>query len=206
MSKSAECARAAARALSDVPNQLAALEEMSHLELAEKHRELYGEPTRSRHRGYLKKRLAWRVQELAEGGLPQSALAKIAELGDGLPQRWRMREAAQAAQATPAARAQVVAFPPSRPRDPRLPSAGTVLRRIHKGVVHEVVVGLDSFEYAGERFKTLSAVARRIAGAGWNGYLFFGLTKKAAGPTPKTVAAPPPSALAAHPAHREVQP
>ena len=180
MSKTAASARAAARALGDVPSQLAALEEMSVPKLAEKHRELYGEPTRSRNRDYLKKRLAWRIQELAEGGLPESALAKISELGDALPQRWRRREAAPAVRATHVAGA--LAPAPQQRRDSRLPPPGTVLRRVHQGVEHEVTVGLDSFEYAGERFKTLSAVAKRIAGGPWNGYLFFGLTKKAAQP------------------------
>ena len=191
MSKTAARARDAARALGDVPSQLAALEGMGVPALAEKHLELYGEPTRSRNRDYLRKRLAWRIQELAEGGLPQSALAKIAELGDGLPPRWRMREAA------PLAQAQAPAAQQHHPRDPRLPPAGTVLRRVHQGVEHEVTVGLDSFEYAGERFKTLSAVARRITGGAWNGYLFWGLTKKAAHA---------PSASSTRPAQREEQP
>ena len=145
----------------------------------------------------MKKRLAWRIQELAEGGLPESALAKISDFGDGLPQRWRMREAAKAAHAAQPAGTQAPASQQSHPRDARLPPPGTVLRRVHQGVEHEVTVGLDSFEYACERFKTLSAVAKRIAGTGWSCYLYFGLTKKAA---------PAPSASSSRPAQREEQP
>src|SRR5690606_30424753 len=64
--------------------------------------------------------IAWRIQELAEGGLSASALARITELGDQMPERWRMRLAPT--DATPA--------PALEPRDPRIPPVGTVLRRV----------------------------------------------------------------------------
>lgn len=165
MANTPERARTAARALADVPTQLAALERMSVAELAERYRDLYGEPTHSRNKDHLRKRLAWRIQELAEGGLPQRALAKIAELGDELPERWRMRQAAL--HPTPAA----------QQRDPRLPPPGTVLTRLYQGVEHRVTVREQGFEYQGEFYKTLSRIARRITGTAWNGYGFFGLQK-----------------------------
>jgi hypothetical protein len=170
MTKTATRARANARELGDVPTQLAALETMSVGQLAEKWRELYGEPTRTRNKYYLKKRLAWRVQELAEGGLSASALARIAELGDQMPERWRMRQAPPTGDAAPTTALE--------PRDPRVPPVGTVLRRVHDGVAHEVTVCGEGFEYGGERFKTLSAVAKHITGTPWNGFLFFGLKKR----------------------------
>jgi hypothetical protein len=169
MPNTAERARVAARELADVPAQLAALERMSVAQLAEKYRELYGEPTQSRNKDYLRKRLAWRIQELAEGGLPQRALAKIAELGDELPERWRMRQAALQPSAPAAA--------PASQRDPRLPPPGSVLTRLYQGVEHQVTVREEDFEYQGESFKTLSRIARRITGTAWNGFLFFGLQK-----------------------------
>jgi hypothetical protein len=53
---------------------------------------------------------------------------------------------------------------------------GTVLTRVFDGVEHRVrVVGLRDFEYQGRRFKSLSAVARAIAGCPWSGPVFFGL-------------------------------
>jgi hypothetical protein len=168
MPNKAERARAAARELADIPAQLVALERMSVAELAEKYRELYSEPTRSRNKAYLRKRLAWRIQELAEGGLPQRALAKIAELGDELPERWRMRQAAL----QPTLPAE-----PGLQRDPRLPPPGTVLTRLYQGVEHRVTVREQDFEYQGESYKTLSRLARRITGTPWNGFLFFGLQK-----------------------------
>ena len=170
MSKTTARARANARELGDVPTQLAALEKMNVGQLAEKYRELYGEPTRTRNKEYLRKRLAWRIQELAEGGLPASALERIAQLGDDLPERWRMRQAAHERNAGPAQ--------PLEPRDPRVPPVGTVLHRVFNGVAHEVTVCSEGFEHGGERFKTLSAVAKHITATPWNGFLFFGLKKR----------------------------
>lgn len=167
-------ARAAMRELGDVPTQLAALESMTVGQLAEKWRELYGEPTRTRNKDYLKKRLGWRIQELAEGGLSQGALARIHQLGDQMPERWRMRMTRPATTENEAP----TLLQPVEPRDPRLPPPGTVLRRVFEGVAHEVTVCNEGFEYDGTRHKTLSAIAHHITGTRWNGFLFFGLKKR----------------------------
>ncbi len=165
MSPALDRARRAARDLSTVPAQLAALEQMTVTELVAKYRELYGEPTRTRNKDHLRKRLAWRIQELAEGGLSEEAKRRVAELGVELPERWRRKLADAVPQVERA------------PRDPRLPGAGSVLMRVHQGVEHRVTVMEDGFDYAGERFNTLSAVAKRITGTPWNGFTFFGLAK-----------------------------
>jgi hypothetical protein len=60
-------------------------------ELVAKYRELYGEPTRSHNRDYLRKRLSWRVQELAGGGVTASTLELISNLSDAIPEAWRQR-------------------------------------------------------------------------------------------------------------------
>lgn len=177
MMNAAARARANARALGDVPSQLAELDTMNVGALAEKYRELYGEPTRSRNKDYLKKRLAWRIQELAEGGLSQSALARIQQIGDQLPERWRMRLGQPEGAPQPLADAAPV-VQALEPRDPRVPPVGTVLRRVFDGKTHEVTVCAEGFEYAGRRYKSLSAVATEITGTRWNGYLFFSLRKR----------------------------
>ena len=59
------------------------------------------------------------------------------------------------------------------PRKPLKP--GIVLTRIWQGVLHQVQVTNQGFEYRGERFASLSEVARRITGSRWSGPLFFGL-------------------------------
>ncbi|WP_141620341.1 DUF2924 domain-containing protein [Myxococcus sp. AB036A] len=168
-----ETARAARKQLADVPQQLAALASMSVPDLAEKYLELYGEPTRSRNRDYLKKRLAFRIQELAEGGLSARAVARISELGDKLPERWRMRQVEETKPATPPP-------PPPAPapvdgRDARLPPPGTVLTRVFKGTHYRVTVREDGIEYEGQLHRSLSSVAKLITGTAWNGFSFFGL-------------------------------
>lgn len=160
MQHSIEQARQSLRQLGALDLQLSALAQMDTPTLIATYEQLYGEPTRSRNRDYLRKRLQWRVQELAKGGLPQSALDRIASLGDELPERWRQREAATREHSTTS-------------RDPRMPPVGSVLRRIYQGICHEVVVEAVGFVYRGERFKSLSAVAKRITGKVWNGYTFF---------------------------------
>jgi len=161
------------RATADLTTQLAALLTMSVGELAERYREVYGEPTRSRNKDYLRKKVAWRIQEQAEGGLTPRALARIAELAPGAPVRWRTPMPAF----PPAVEAPAEPEPPPL-RDPRLPPVGTVLVREHQGTLHSATVLAEGFEYAGERFPSLSAIARRITGTPWNGYLFFNLERR----------------------------
>lgn len=61
---------------------------------------------------------------------------------------------------------------------PRKLTPGTRLVRDWHGVGHTVIVREDGFEYDGKHWKTLTAVARAITGAHWNGPLFFGLTQR----------------------------
>ena len=185
MTKTTARSRAEMRRLDDMPSQLAALETMNVPALAEKYRELYGEPTRSRNRAYLKKRLAWRIEANFQGDLSQGAIARIQQLGDQLPERWQMRlgqPASEPAAASDAATKLEAALSTAttEPRDPRVPPVGTVVRRVFDGKTHEVTVCVEGFEYEGRKYKTLSAIANQIAGSRWNGFLFFGLKKRGA--------------------------
>lgn len=122
----------------------------------------------------MRRRLAWRIQAEAEGGLSQKALDRIAALAP--PVRSVIRVTPTPSTSSSAATPDDAALPspgPQRDRDPRLPPPGTVLRRMHKGVEHEVLVGVDMFEWGGHRFGSLSAVARAITGSKWNGYGYF---------------------------------
>ncbi len=161
-------------AVATVSEQLAALEKMTVGELVVKFREVFGVPTRTRNKSYLRKKVGWRIQELAEGGLSPRALAKIEELAPQAPVRWRTTQPSAEAAVT------VVAAPRLDPdRDPRLPAPGSVIVRVHKGVEHRVTVLDDGFEYKGERHQTLSQLAIVITGTPWNGYLFFALQSRA---------------------------
>jgi hypothetical protein len=154
-----------ARKIDPLHRELLALETMSVGELAAKYLEVFGEPSRSRNKAYLQKKIAWRIQELAEGGLSERAKRRIHELAKDAPIRQR----------PPRGTSPVLGGPV---RDPRLPKAGTVLRRTHGGREHLVTVHVDDFEFGGKRYASLSAIAKAITGTNWNGLLFFGLTKR----------------------------
>ena len=102
----------------------------------------------------LRRRLAYELQARALGDLP-------AEI-----QR-RLRRLHQSFKADPQHR--------PLPRRPLKP--GIVLTRSWQGVLHQVQVTDQGFDYHGERFTSLSEVARRITGTRWSGPLFFGLKK-----------------------------
>ena len=160
-----------------VTAQIEALRRMTVGELRVKWRELYGEYTRSCNRAYLWRRLAWRVQELAYGGLSDRAKARIEELNrDGdlrmLPPRgWQPPTNGNGDQPGP----QQQQWPL---RDPRLPRPGSTLTRRYRGHEIRVLVLDDGFEYEGRHYASLSALAREVTGQRWNGLLFFGLTKR----------------------------
>ena len=118
-----------------VTAQINELRQMKVSELRVKWRELYGEDTRSCNRAYLWRRLAWRVQELAFGGLSERAKARIAELNrdDDLrmlpPRGWQPPTNGNGDQTGPQ--------DTRRPlRDPRLPRPGATLTRHYRG--HEI--------------------------------------------------------------------
>jgi Protein of unknown function (DUF2924) len=61
---------------------------------------------------------------------------------------------------------------------PRL-KAGAVLLREWHGTAHRVGVLESGYEYHGQRFNSLSEIARRITGTRWSGPLFFGVKRRA---------------------------
>ena len=125
-------------------------------ELKQLWRDLYDTAPPAYSRRFLEKRLAYRLQELAYGGLKTNTIKRLEQLGeqlDGGKKRVRSRRA-----------------------DDR-PVAGTRLIREWQGTPHEVIVQPDHFEYQGTRYKSLSSVARAITGTIWNGWAFFGLRK-----------------------------
>ena len=61
---------------------------------------------------------------------------------------------------------------------------GTVLTRTYRDRVIQVTVLPKGFEWEGQMYRSLSAVAKAVTGAHWNGHLFFGLKKSASGDVP----------------------
>src|SRR5580704_12570790 len=138
--------------------------------LRQKYREVFGEASRSNHKDFLFRRIAWRLQANAEGGLSERARRRALEIANDADLR------ISAPKSEPSDRTAVGTV--GGRRDPRLPASGTLLTRDFKGQTHVVKVLTDAFEYEGRTYRSLSAIAREIAGTRWNGLLFFGLTRE----------------------------
>ena len=152
----------------NIIHTIADMKEMTVAQLKEKYREVFGVDSTVTNKTHLWKKIAYRLQEIKHGGLSPEAQTRLEELGKEAPERLfgkRKQNVKAGASSNIAA----------MPRDPRIPPVGTVIKRTHQGVEHRVVVLENGFEYEGCTYKSLSAIARKITGTGWNGFGFFGL-------------------------------
>lgn len=156
----------------DVSSVVNALDTMNARELRAKYREVFKEDSRSHNVAYLRKRIAYRVQERAYGGLSERAKARIQELVADTPIRRRGLKLARPKDTEVPLPAAV-----APKRDPRLPPVGSTLRRQYGKAHHVVLVQEDGFVFRGQKHESLSRIARMITGTSWNGFVFFGLTK-----------------------------
>jgi hypothetical protein len=160
----------------NLEKEVARFRQMTVIELRARYAELFGEPTGVTNKGWLCKRLAWRLQALAEGDLSERARRRASELACDadlrlLPPRQQRAQSLEPGQTLAAVMAQ------DRP-DPRLPPPGTVLLRKYRGESLQVKVLPEGFEYQGEGYPSLSAVAKAITGSHCNGFLFFRLNAR----------------------------
>jgi hypothetical protein len=73
----------------DIGKELARLGRMTVGELRERYRAVFGEETRSGNKDFLRKRIGWRIQALAEGGLSERAHRRAEELANDADLRIR---------------------------------------------------------------------------------------------------------------------
>ena len=137
-----------------IPARLSALKTTSTPDLKQQWRDLFETEPPPFNRRYLESRLAYRIQELAYGGLKPETVRRLEKLGEELDGGIKAKRQTRA--------------------DVR-PISGTRLIREYQGVEHCVTVRDDDFEYQGRPYKSLSAIARAITGTQWNGVVFFGL-------------------------------
>ena len=157
----------------EIYEQIEALRHQTNVALRTRYRELFGEDTRSLNHAHLFRRIAWRLQALAEGDLSQRARERASELAADADLRLRpprrfWNDLADAREAALSRR---------RHRDPRLPEAGTTLERKYRDQTIQVKVLDDGFEYEGKQYDSLSSIASTVTGMRWNGFSFFGLNK-----------------------------
>ena len=152
--------------------QLRALQTATAADLADRYVALFGKPPRVRNRAWLLRQVAWKLQERELGGLSERARTRLNELLSkiDLP----LRDA------------------PPPPRRPTAPASTTPAARDHRELVPGTeltrkwrdqdirvrVLDDGGFDWNGARYGSLSAVAKAITGASWNGRLFFGLVDR----------------------------
>jgi len=144
--------------------EIKALRDMSVTEVQRRYEEVIGKSTRSRNgpalRGTIARRLAERVREGAS------------------PTERRRIQRALADATTPRT------APTPIPHDPRIPPVGSVLKKRHGDALIEVKVTRSGFTFRGRAYRSLSAIAREVTGARWNGLLWFGLRPRQRGKQP----------------------
>ena len=142
----------------DIAAEIIRLESLALDRLREEWRRLHQTPPPKRlSRDILLRGITYKMQENAIGGLSKAILRRLQ---------------------TPAP----TEAPSANKRRPR-PSfkPGTRLVREWHGVTHTVVILADGVEWRGQRYRSLSVVAREITGAHWSGPRFFGLKEKRRG-------------------------
>jgi len=153
------------------------IDELSRMtvgQLRQKYVEVFGEETRSNHKQFLFRRVAWRIQAIAEGGLSERARRRALEIANEADLRIRAPKTMFGPDVIMDPKLSVSRKVAAV--DPRLPPPGTYLEREYKGRRVIVKVLADGFESEGKIYRSLSAIAREATGTKWNGFLFFNLT------------------------------
>ena len=157
------------------------LQKATLAELRQRYHELFGEEPGPMRKPRLFRRLAWRLQAASEGGLSERArqraltIAQDADLRIQGPQQFfsDLENSLGPSRSTP------VGY------DRRVPLPGTVLSRRFRDRTIMVKVLPCGFEYEGQHYRSLSAIASHVTGTRWNGLLFFGLTTRKPVPLPE---------------------
>jgi hypothetical protein len=158
----------------NVGKEVAAMQRMSVTELREKYAEAFGEATNANNKGWLVKRIAWRLQAMTEGSLSERARKRAAELANDAD----VRLTPPKAKVAPVSKGGTTTTPLRFKGDSRLPPTGTILTRTYKGETLRVTVLADGFEFEGEYYKSLSAIAKSVTGTHCNGFHFFQLGRR----------------------------
>lgn len=157
------------------PSILAEIEQLPNCtvaQLRDRYEQVFGEPTGSRHRTYLARRIAWRLQANAEGGLSERAKLRAAQLAAESDFRVTPPRNQPDTPAGPVVKARRTL------QASHEPVPGVVMTRLWKGQTHQVEVLPHGYLHLGTVYRSLSAVANAITGSRWNGYIFFGLKKR----------------------------
>ncbi|MBF0448981.1 MAG: DUF2924 domain-containing protein [Magnetococcales bacterium] len=146
-----------------VLKQVTALPGMNLADLKIMWKDLYNQDPPSHGKPYLVRKLAYRIQELAFGGLAESSEKRLDAMAQGKTDP--KNEAKKG----------------SGRKKANTPGLGTKLVREWKGREYVVMVMEGGFEYEGQKYRSLSAIAKKITGTHWSGPVFFGIKKNGGG-------------------------
>jgi hypothetical protein len=154
----------------NISEQIQTLKGATLLEIQKRYNELFNvtEPPCA-NKPYLIKKIAYKLQEMAYGGLSDEAKMQIIDL---IEKYDPINNKALRPQVVSAGKS-VVSIPFMR--DKRLPIPGTVIHKIYKGQDIHVKVLDKGFEYKDKYYRSLTAIAFELTGAHWNGFSFFNL-------------------------------
>ncbi len=161
-----------------VLREIESLRRAGMADLRNKYQEVFQEQTRSKHREHLFRRIAWRLQALAEGDLSERArgrahqIALDADLRIVAPRDFFVIDGE---------RVRTTRGDRNRDQDSRLPLPGALLTRKWKERTILVEVLAKGFRYENRPYSSLSAIAVAVTGTRWNGLAFFGLTRPSGG-------------------------
>lgn len=138
-----------------IADELAELRALDAHALAQRYVELFERPPRSRHREWLFRKLAFRVQEQRFGGLSVTAKARLEQL---------------------VAEIEIPTAPPTNFNNDGL-TVGTELVREWRGRELRLAVTDEGYTFDGRTHGSLSAAAKAATGAHWNGRVFWGVAR-----------------------------
>jgi hypothetical protein len=140
--------------INNTTKQILSLDQKSTKELNEMYVKLYCEKPNVRSKSHLIRKIAYRLQELEYGFLPDKYVKKLEKLTDEFEKG--------------------KCFVTKKFFKP---THGTKIKRIYNGVNYEVEATDTGFIFEGQQYRSLSAIARKITGTRWNGLRFFGVKK-----------------------------
>ena len=142
--------------LGQIAAKLATLSDMSHADLRAQWRRLFRSNPPLKIRGDLMVlAIAWKIQVKALGGLTAAENRRFVRIANDAK-----------AQGGPSKNSTIHVKP------------GLRLVREWRGETHDVLVLENGFEWNGQCWRSLSAIAREITGTAWSGPRFFGLRRR----------------------------
>jgi hypothetical protein len=156
----------------NIEKEAATLRRMKVGQLQSKFSQVFGEPTKARNKQWLVKRILWRLQAILEGDISDRARQRAKDLANDADLRTSAPKKPSSEPNLDRSCTSVLEVS----NDSRLPLPGALLVREHKGQTLQVRVLPKGFEFEGEIFKSLSAVAKKITGQHCNGFYFFKLS------------------------------